>query len=103
VLALHSWWGSLAGLILTGVGIANVIPIVMTVAGKNTRIGAGPAISAVSTVGYFGFLAGPPLIGWCAVHVGLGKALVLVVVAGLMVACGPLFLLHEPIEAETVV
>jgi hypothetical protein len=51
-----------------------------------------PAISALSTIGYFGFLAGPPLIGWLAVMLGLERALGMVVLAGVVVAAGPILL-----------
>jgi MFS family permease len=88
----HSVGLAVFGLVLTGMGVANIIPVIMTLTGRNTRMGAGPAISALSTIGYFGFLAGPPLIGWLAVSVGLGKALGLVVLAGLIVAAGPILL-----------
>jgi len=90
------------GLVLTGMGVANIIPVIMTLAGRNTRMGAGPAISALSTIGYFGFLAGPPLIGWLAVAVGLDKALGMVVLAGVIVAAGPVILSMKketPVEA----
>lgn len=80
------------GLVLTGIGVANIIPVIMVLAGRNKKMGAGPAISALSTIGYFGFLAGPPLIGWLAVMVGLGWALGMIVVAGLIVAAGPVLL-----------
>ncbi|MEG9437243.1 MFS transporter [Edaphobacter sp. HDX4] len=88
----HSLGLAVFGLVLTGLGVANIIPVIMTLAGRNTRMGAGPAISALSTIGYFGFLAGPPLIGWLAVAVGLNKSLGLVVLAGVIVAAGPVLL-----------
>jgi len=89
------------GLVLTGVGVANIIPVIMTLAGRDTRMGAGPAISALSTIGYFGFLAGPPLIGSLAVFVGLEKSLGLVVLSGAIVALGPAILItrqHNEVE-----
>lgn len=95
----HSVAVAIFGLVLTGMGVANIIPVIMTLAGRNTRMGAGPAISALSTIGYFGFLAGPPLIGWLAVAVGLNKALGLVVMSGLIVAAGPVFLLMKKTDA----
>ena len=55
-------------------------------------MGTGPAISALSTIGYFGFLAGPPLIGWLAVAIGLQGALGMIVLAGGIVAAGPVIL-----------
>ncbi|GGH02480.1 MFS transporter [Silvibacterium dinghuense] len=93
---LHHWAAALVGLVLTGFGMANIVPVVFTAVARTTKIGAGPAISAVSTVGYFGFLAGPPLIGWVAVHIGLEKALGLVVLSGVAVAFGPLLMARQP-------
>jgi len=90
MLVSHSLVLAVFGLVLTGIGVANVVPVIMTLAGRDTRMGAGPAISALSTIGYFGFLAGPPLIGWLAVLMGLRVALLLVVGAGAIVAIGPL-------------
>ena len=44
------------------------------------------AIAAVSTLGYGGFLLGPPMVGILAEHVGLGEALysLLVLAAGII-------------------
>lgn len=80
------------GLVLTGMGIANVFPVVVTLVGRSTKMATAPAISALSTIGYFGFLAGPPLIGWLAVMMGLERALGMVVLAGVVVAAGPILL-----------
>jgi MFS family permease len=54
---------------------------------------SGQAIAAVSTVGYLGFLVGPPLIGAAAelagLRVGLGLVVLLVaVIPGLATALG---------------
>ena len=57
-----------------GFGLANVAPIVFSAAGRLPELAPGIGIAAVSTAGYGGFLAGPPLIGlvaeasgwWCA-------------------------------------
>ena len=46
----------------------------------------GRGIAAVTTMGYAGFLIGPPAIGGVAELIGLGPALGLVVVAGLVYA-----------------
>ncbi len=43
-----------------------VVPLVFTMAGKSTTMSSGPAIAAVSTVGYLGFLMVPPLVGFIA-------------------------------------
>jgi fucose permease len=64
---------ALAGLALVGAGVANAVPLLFSAAGR-TRA-PGPAISAVSTMGYSAFLGGPPLIGFLADRVGLPWAL----------------------------
>ena len=46
----------------------------------------GRGIAAVTTLGYAGFLAGPPLIGFAAEVVGLPMALGLVVIAVIIIA-----------------
>lgn len=91
VLLSRSWPLGFVGLAFTGMGIANIVPVIMNVAGKDERLGPGPAISTVSTISYFGFLAGPPLIGWIAQMAGLQHALLLIVLAGMIVALGPQF------------
>jgi hypothetical protein len=60
---------------LVGLGISNVIPILFSAAGRVADVEAGPALATVATTGYFGFLAGPPLIGLAAEAAGLRIAL----------------------------
>jgi MFS family permease len=49
-------------------------------------------ISATATIGYCGFLTGPPIIGSLAVMIGLRQAMGVIVLCGIMVAVGPIFL-----------
>jgi MFS family permease len=58
--------------------VANIVPVLFAAAGKSAD--AGRAIAQVSTLGYFGFLAGPPLLGLVAQVSGLRFALALVAV-----------------------
>jgi MFS family permease len=94
----HSWWPAVVGLMLAGIGIANIVPVIWGVAGRDTRMGAGPAISAMTTIGYCGFLTGPPVIGSLAVLVGLRQAMGVIVLAGIIVAIGPMFF---PVESTS--
>jgi MFS family permease len=87
----HSWWPAVFGLMLVGVGVANIVPVIWSVAGRDTRMGAGPAISATATIGYCGFLTGPPIIGSLAVMIGLRQAMGFIVLCGIIVAVGPIF------------
>jgi MFS family permease len=87
----HSWWPAVFGLMLAGIGVANIVPVIWSVAGRDTRMGAGPAISATATIGYCGFLTGPPIIGSLAVMIGLRQAMGVIVLCGIIVAVGPIF------------
>ena len=62
------------GFILTGFGVSCVIPMVFSMAGRSEGMSSGSAIAAVSTVGYLGFLAVPPLVGSVAQLAGLRSA-----------------------------
>ncbi|MFC5720961.1 MFS transporter [Streptomyces gamaensis] len=65
----------LAGYTLLGLGLAAVIPVVFSHAAALRPERPGPAIAAVSAVGYLGFLAGPPVIGGLAEAVELRAAM----------------------------
>ncbi|RZJ70573.1 MFS transporter [Flavobacterium sp.] len=55
---------ALLGFLLIGAGISSVVPMIYSVAGKSTTMKPGPAIAAVSTISFAGFLIGPPMIGF---------------------------------------
>lgn len=76
---------TLCGFVLVGLGAANIVPILFTAAGRQTAMPAGLAVSAISTLGYTGILAGPAAIGFVAhasslaiAFAGLGCSLLLV-------------------------
>jgi MFS family permease len=79
---------ALLGFAVAGLGAANLIPILFSAAGRTRGLPAGTAIAAVATTGYFGLLAGPPLIGLAAGAVGLPAALAIVCAACAVVAVG---------------
>ncbi|MFD5749425.1 MFS transporter [Streptomyces sp. NPDC127033] len=64
-----------AGYMLLGLGMAAVIPVVFSHAARLRPGRPGPAIAAVSAIGYVGFLAGPPVIGGLAEAVDLRAAM----------------------------
>lgn len=57
---------SLFGFLLIGIGVSSVVPMVYSAAGKSKTMAAGTAITAVSSLGFMGFLIGPPAIGFIA-------------------------------------
>jgi predicted MFS family arabinose efflux permease len=76
--------GGLAGFALMGAGLAAVFPLTLRASGFIDP--PGPALAAVSTIGYGGFLLGPPLIGMIAAGIGLRAALALVCALCLLAA-----------------
>ena len=78
---------SYLGVALWALGVCLVFPAAVS-AGGEAPYRPADAIAAVTTIGYGGFLLGPPLIGLLADQVGLGRALLvlLVLAAGARVA-----------------
>jgi predicted MFS family arabinose efflux permease len=77
------------GAALWALGVCLVFPAAVSAGGEAPERPAD-AIAAVTTIGYGGFLLGPPLIGLLAEQAGLGRALlVLLVLAGGIAALAP--------------
>lgn len=64
--------------LLVGLGLSVIVPIAYSKAGNMPDIEPGVGISMVTTVGYSGFLFGPPIIGFVADGLNLRIALGLV-------------------------
>jgi MFS family permease len=69
--------GVLASYAAVGLGLAAIIPNVFGAAGRVPGMSHGAGIAAVTTMGFFGFLIGPPLIGWVAEWTTLRSSLLL--------------------------
>lgn len=52
------------GFFSIGIGSANIVPVFFSLMGRQTVMPVGTAVSAVSTMGYLGILAGPAAIGF---------------------------------------
>jgi len=74
---------SIAGFILVGAGVSSVVPLVYSAAGKSKIVSPGVALAAVSTIGYLGFLIGPPAIGFIAHASSLRVSFILIAMLGL--------------------
>lgn len=70
------------GFLLVGIGVSSIVPLVLALAGKSKTLPPGVAIAAVSTVGFLGFLIGPPLIGFIAEATDLRWSFALIAVLG---------------------
>ena len=82
------WEISLAAFALIGLGAANVVPIITTLAGSDSTMPANMSVAFVSTVGYLGILMGPALIGFVAHTASLAIAFIGVAVALVIVIYG---------------
>ena len=75
----------IVGFSLVGLGVSSVFPVVYILAAKTSSMSPSAALSAVSSVGFFGFLVGPPIIGFVAAQTGLRFALGIVAFLGLFI------------------
>ena len=86
IVAIHQWPATFLGLAFAGFGLANLVPILFGAGGRAHEGGVGKGVATVSMMGYFGFLAGPPLIGGLSHFIGLPGAFLLVVVFSSFIA-----------------
>ncbi|AHM62753.1 major facilitator family transporter [Flammeovirgaceae bacterium 311] len=80
--ALHT---AIIGFLLVGVGVSSVVPLVYSAAGKSKILSPGVALAAVSTIGFLGFLIGPPLIGIVAGFSSLQVSFSIIALMGLLI------------------
>lgn len=73
------------GFMLVGAGVSSVVPLVYSTAGKSGTMSPGVAIAAVSTIGFVGFLIGPPVIGFVAGAFSLRVSFMLIAAMGMCV------------------
>ena len=80
-----------AALFIMGLGMANLAPVLISAASRTSTMDSVKAITAVTTVGYGGLLAGPALIGAISSAISLQGAVLficLLLVAGLVMIYG---------------
>ena len=73
VLLIGATVPAVVGFALCGLGIANGVPLLFSAAGRLDP--PGPSLAAAFTLGYTGFIAGPPLIGLLSDQIGLPRTL----------------------------
>lgn len=76
---------SVIGFIIVGWGVSSIIPTVYSTAARATKIGPGMALASVSSIGFLGFLLGPPLIGYIAQLASLRYSFAVVALFGLCI------------------
>lgn len=77
---------AILGFLLVGVGVSSVVPLVYSAAGRSKVLSPGVALAAVSTIGFAGFLIGPPLIGIVAGFSNLQVSFSIIALLGFCIA-----------------
>ena len=85
-LAANNTFAAIAGFACAGLGFANLVPVMFSAAGRLPGQSPGVGIAAVATMGYAGFLAGPPLVGFVGEVSNMAIALALIPLSCLVVA-----------------
>lgn len=91
VLISANRWAALIGFAVVGAGLAPVAPILFNAATRVPGVSRAAAIASVTSIGYSGFMIGPPLIGGIATATSLTIALGIVVLAAGFLAYGARF------------
>jgi MFS family permease len=71
----HAIWLTIAGFTLVGLGVANMVPVLMSTAGRLPNWPASAAVALVGAGGWAGFMTGPALLGALADVTSLAMAL----------------------------
>ena len=96
VIFIPNIYVAILGFAIVGLGFSCVVPILFSAAAKVPGIASGTGIAAVTTSGIFGFLIGPPSIGFIANELGLTLALgCVMILAGLAVVLSSQIKLNE--------
>jgi len=94
-------WAVLLGFGVVGAGYSVLFPTLLSAAGRGNAGAPSAAIASLSTLGFLGFLIGPPLIGLTATWITLQGALGWVMLAGIaVVALAPAIDAPAPTAAE---
>ena len=77
-------YATIVGFFIVGLGLSAIVPIAYSIAGNTKDLPPGVGLAMVTTVGYSGFLFGPPIIGfladWQTLRIALSLVLVLFIV-----------------------
>ncbi|MDR3434378.1 MAG: MFS transporter [Rouxiella aceris] len=88
VVILPGWHLSLLGFALVGAGAANIVPVLITLAGQEKVMPVNMSVAMVATLGYLGVLGGPAIIGYIAHRSSLAVAFSAVAILFLIITLG---------------
>lgn len=91
-----SFWPSMIGFCLVGLGTASIIPMTFILAGASRKYSPGMAISIIATYSIAGMLVGPPLIGYLAHAFNLKVSFIAFALSGMMlIPISQMFFRHQ--------
>ncbi|MEJ7780447.1 MAG: hypothetical protein WKF68_12755 [Daejeonella sp.] len=70
---------------IVGLGVSSVVPLAYSAASKSKTMPTSQALSTVTTIGFFGLLVGPPIIGLIAGATDLKTAYTFLILMGVLV------------------
>ena len=70
---------------MVGLGVSSIVPSVYSAAGKQSKVAPGIALATVASVGFLGFLMGPPLIGYVSAAAGLRSSFAVIGICGICI------------------
>ncbi|HEV8391207.1 MAG TPA: MFS transporter [Dongiaceae bacterium] len=77
---------AIGGFALVGLGLSNIVPILISAAGRTSA--PGSTIAFVVSLGYAGFLASPPILGFIAAQASLATMFLVVAVSCVVISAG---------------
>ena len=77
---------AVAGFGLVGLGLSNIVPILISAAGRSSA--PGSSIAFVVSFGYAGFLASPPILGFIAAEASLATMFLVVAASCVVISAG---------------
>ena len=96
IILIHHWVATFIGLGIIGFGASNLVPVFLRAGGAANPGNMGRGVALVSTIGYIGFLAGPPVIGGVSEWFSLPAAFGIVAIFAAVIALlGPIILSRQ--------
>jgi MFS family permease len=77
---------AIAGFALVGLGLSNIVPILISAAGRTSA--PGSSIAFVVSFGYAGYLASPPILGFIASQASLATMFIIVAASCVAISAG---------------
>lgn len=91
-------WVAYAGLLLAGLGFANIVPPLFSAVTRVPGVPPASALAMIASMGYGIGLVGPPMIGFVSDASSLRFGFAILVMAALVIAIGAPRIMTEPVS-----